>query len=169
MAMTREARNAILIENKSGRVSQVPISGAETIYQGDLVFLSAHLATKMTTAADASDFLGVSDHTNPQYSAGVLTSDYTKAYINVVQSGLVGMIAGAVETLQGFQSLKMITDAQHVRSTAVAAETVGCVDPGWAGAAGKLVAIGDLVKMWLKVPARLQVWGPRVVAEAIET
>lgn len=169
MVMTREARNAILIENKSGRVSQVPIDATETIYQGDMLFLSAHLATKMTTAADASDFLGVADHTNPQYSAGILTADYTRSYTSVVQSGLVQMIAGANETLQGFQSLKMITDAQHVRSTAVAAETVGCVDPGFAGAAGKAVIIGDYVKLWLKVPARLQVWGPRVVAESIET
>jgi hypothetical protein len=167
--MIREARNAILIENKSGRVSQVPIDPTETIYQGDLVFLDTGLATKMTAAADAADFLGVSDHTNPQSTAGILTSDYTKSYINVVQSGLVGMIAGAAETLTAFQPVRMITDAQHVRSTTTAAEVVGIVDPGWAGAAGKTVAIGDLVKIWLKVPARLQVWGPRVEAEMVET
>lgn len=161
----REARNAIKIENKSGRVSQVPIDPTETILAGDMVYLSAGLATKMTAAGDAADFLGVSDHTNPQYTAGSLTQNYTKSYTNVVQSGLVEMIAGANETLNGFQGLEMVTDAQHVKSTATAANIVGIVDPGWAGAAGKAVLIGDYVKMWLKVPAMLQVWGPRVEAE----
>lgn len=165
----REARNAIKIENKSGRVSQVPIDPTETIYQGDLLFLDSGLATKMTAAADAADFLGISDHTNPQTTAGTLTSDYTKSYTNIVQSGLVEMIAGAAETLTGFQALEMVTDAQHVKSSTTAANVVGIVDPGWAGAAGKAVVIGDYVKMWLKVPSRLQVWGPRVEAEAGET
>lgn len=164
----REARNAIKIENKSGRVSQVPIDPTETIYQGDLVFLDAHLATKMTAAGDAATFLGISDHTNPQYSAGILTSDYTKPYINVVQSGLVELIAGAAETLHGFQPMEMVTDAQHVKSSTTAANVIGVVDPGWAGSAGKAVAIGDYVKVWLKVPSQLQVWGPRVEAEAAD-
>jgi hypothetical protein len=166
---TREARNAIKIENKSGRVSQVPIDPTETVYQGDLMYLSAGLATKMAAAANGQNFLGVSDHTNPQTTAGILTSDYTKSYLNIVQSGLVEMIAGANETLDGFQALEMVTDAQHVKSSTTAANVVGIVDPGWAGAAGKAVVIGDLVKMWLKVPSRLQVWGPRVEAEAGET
>lgn len=163
--MDREARNAILIENRSGRVSQVPIDPTETILQGDMVFLDSGLATKMTTAADAADFLGISDHTNPQATAGTLTSDFTKSYINVVQSGLVAMIAGASETLSAWEELEMVTDAQHVKSTGTAARVVGVVDPGWAGAAGKAVVAGDLVKMWLKVPARYQVWGPRVDAD----
>jgi len=163
--MIREARNAILIENKSGRVSQVPINIAETILQGDLMVLTAGLATKATTAASGATFLGVSDHTNPQSSAGTLTTDYGKPYINIVQSGLVAMIAGASETLTGFQPLEVITDAQHVKSSATAANVVGIVDPGWAGPTGKAVVIGDLVKMWVHVPSKLQVWGPRVAAE----
>jgi len=167
--MDREARNAILIENRSGRVSQVPIDPTETIFQGDMVYLANNLATKMTAAGDAADFLGVSDHTNPQYTAGSLTQNYTKPYINVVQSALVAMIAGAAETLYPFQALRMVTDPQHVRATTNAAEVVGIVDPGWAGGVGKLVAIGDLVKMWLKVPAGLQVWGPRVEADLFIT
>jgi hypothetical protein len=165
----REARNAIKIENKSGRVSQVPIDPTESIYQGDMVFWDAGLATKMTVAGDADNFLGISDHTNPQRTGGTLTDDYTKSYINVVQSALVEMIAGANETLSAFQNLEMVTDAQHVKSSSTVANIVGIVDPGWAGAAGKAVVIGDMVKMWLKVPARWQVWGPRVEAEAGDT
>lgn len=154
--MIREARNAVKIEDKSGRISQVPIDPTETILQGDLLAMntSTHVATKLTAAADAAEFVGMSDHTNPQYSAGILTSDYTKSYVNVVQKGLVSMIAGAAETLTAFQSLEMITDAQHVKSSVTAANQVGVVDPGWAGAAGKTVAIGDEIKMWLRVPAK---------------
>ena len=39
---------------------------------------SAHRATKMTAAADGALFVGVADHTNPQYTAGS-DADYTKA------------------------------------------------------------------------------------------
>ena len=55
-----------------------------------------------------------------------------------------------------FDTLEMVTDAQHVQKTATAANTVGVVDPGWATAAGKTVAIGDEIKLWLKVPKRLR-------------
>jgi hypothetical protein len=159
----REARNAILIESKSGRISQIPIDPTETIMQGDLLKWdnANHRATKMTAAADGPTFLGVSDHTNPQYSAGVLTADYTKGYTNVVQSGLVRMIAGAAETLHAFDDLELVTDAQHVKSTATPANAVGVVDPGWATVAGKVVAVGDEIKLWLKVPLLLSGFGPR--------
>lgn len=159
----REARNAILIENKSGRVSQVPIDPTETILQGDLLMWDAtnHVATKMTAAGDGANFLGVSDHSNPQYSAGTLTSDYTKSYLNVVQSALVRQLAGAAETLYALDTVEMITDAQHIQKTATAGNVVGVVDPGWAGAGGKTVAIGDEVKVWLKVPNARQVWSGR--------
>jgi multidrug resistance efflux pump len=157
----REARNAILIEDKSGRVSQVAIDPTETVYQGDLMKWDAanHRATKMTAAADAATFLGVSDHTNPQYTAGTLTANYTKAYTNIVQSALVRMIAGKAETLHGFGLLEMVTDAQHVQGTATAANVIGVVDPGWATVAGKTVAIGDEIKLWLKVPKNLAAFG----------
>jgi hypothetical protein len=163
--MIREARNAIKIEAKSGRVSQVAIDPTETILQGDMVkFVSASgNATKMAAPADGATFLGISDHTNPQRTAGTLTQDYTKSYINVVQSGLVSLIAGAAETLKPFQSVEMVTDAQHIKSSATAANGIGIVYPGGAGRAGKAVAIGDEVKVWLKVPTTLQVWGPREV------
>ena len=165
--MDREARNAILIENKSGRVSQVPIDPTETILQGDLLKWddTNHRATKMTAAADGADFLGVADHSNPQYTAGTLTSDYTKSYLNVVQSALVAMIAGASETLHSFKPLEFVTDAQHVKSSSTAANVIGVVDPGWAGVAGKAVVSGDLVKMWLKPEAKYAVWSGRVQAE----
>lgn len=159
--MIREARNAILIESKSGRFSQVPIDATETILQGDLLYwdTSAKRATKLTTATDGVYFVGVADHSNPQYSAGILTSDYTVAYTNVVQSALVRMIAGANETLQGLDILEMVTDAQHVKKSSTAGNVVGLVDPAWAGAgAGRAVLIGDEIKLWLKVPSAYQVW-----------
>lgn len=164
--MIREARNAILIEGKSGRVSQVPIDPTETILQGDLLFFNtggaANLATKITTAADGATFIGVADHSNPQATAGSLTSDYTKSYLNVVQLGLVAMIAGAAETLTAFQPLEMVTDAQHVKSSSTATQIVGVVDPGWAGGgAGKTVAIGDVIKMWLRVDSDYMAFGGR--------
>jgi len=150
----REARNAILIEGKSGRVSQVPIDPTETILQGDMVKwnVGTHRVTKMAAAADAALFVGVADHTNPQTTAGTLTTNYTLPYTNVVQLALVRMIAGAAETLHAFDILEMVTDAQHVQKTVTAANTVGVVDPGWATNAGKTVAIGDEIKLWLKVP-----------------
>lgn len=152
--MIREARNAILIESKSGRVSQVPIDPTETILQGDMLKWDGtnHWATKMTAAADGANFVGVSDHSNPQYSAGTLTADYTKSYLNVVQKALVRMIAGFAETLYPFDTVEWVTDAQHTKKTVTAANVVAIVDPGWAGVGGKAVAIGDEVKMWLKVP-----------------
>lgn len=158
--MIREARNAILIEAPKGRVSQVPIDPSETVLQGDLMMWddTNHVATKMTAAADGANFLGVSDHSNPQYSAGTLTSAFTKSYLNIVQAALVRMIAGKAETLQAFQTVEMVTDAQHVQGTATAANVIGIVDPGWAGASGKAVAIGDEVKLWLKVPNARAVW-----------
>ena len=150
----REARNAILIEGKSGRVSQVPIDPTETILQGDMMKWDGtnHRVTKMAAAADGALFVGVADHTNPQMSAGTLTNDYTVAYTNIVQLALVRMIAGFAETLHAFDTLEMVTDAQHTKKTATAANVVGVVDPGWATNAGKTVAIGDEVKLWLKVP-----------------
>jgi environmental stress-induced protein Ves len=150
----REARNAILIEAKSGRISQIPIDPTETILQGDMMKWDAaqHRVTKMAAAADGALFVGVADHTNPQMSAGTLTADYTVAYTNIVQSALVRMIAGFAETLYGYDTVEFVTDAQHTKKTATGANVIGVVDPGWASVAGKTVAIGDEVKIWLKVP-----------------
>ncbi len=162
--MVREARNASKIEAKSGRISQLPIDPTETIMQGDLLFwdTSLKLATKMTTAADGATFVGVSDHSNPQTTAGSLTSDYTKSYLNAIQIGLVEMIAGANETLTAFQPLEMVTDAQHVKSSSTATQIVGVVDPGWSGGgAGKTVAIGDTIKLWLRVDSDYMAFGGR--------
>jgi hypothetical protein len=161
--MIREARNAVKIEAKSGRISQVPIDPTETILAGDMMQWDAvnHRATKLTAAADGAEFCGISDHSNPQATAGSLTSDYTKSYTNLVQLGLVVMIAGAAETFHGWDDVEMITDAQHVTATAVPGQAVGYIDPAWAGSAGKTVAIGDPVKIWLKVPAKYQAFGGR--------
>lgn len=162
--MVREARNAIRIEAKSGRLSQVPIDPTETIYQGDLCMMDITspgiYATKLTTSTDGANFVGMSDHTNPQYTAGSLTSNYTKAYINIVQIALVSLIAGANETLHAFDTVEMVTDAQSVRKTATAGNVVAIVDPAWAGQA-KAVVIGDEVLGWLKVPAKFAVWQGR--------
>lgn len=159
--MIREARNAVKIESKSGRLSQVPIDPTETVLQGDLMKWddTLHVATKMTAAADGATFMGMSDTTNPQYSGGTTTSDYTKAYINVVQLALVEMIAGAAETLHAYNTVEFVTDAQHVKKTATGANVVGVIDPGWATASGKLVAIGDPVKIWLRVRAAYNAFG----------
>lgn len=162
--MIREARNASKIAAKSGDLSQLPIDPTETILQGDLLFwdTSLKLATKMTTAADGATFCGVSDHSNPQATAGSLTSDYTLPYTKVLQIGLVEMIAGAAETLTAFQPLEMVTDAQHVKSSSTATQIVGVVDPGWSGGGvGKTVAIGDVIKMWLRVDSDYMAFGGR--------
>lgn len=162
---TREARNAIKIENKSGRISQVPIDPTETIFQGDMLKWvdASHQATKMTAAADGSLFLGICDHTNPQYTGGTLTTDYTKSYVNVVQSGMVELIAGASETLHAFRAVEFVTNAQTIQGSNVRVRAIGFVDPGWAGVAGKAVVAGDLVKVWLKVPSWLNAFGTRAL------
>lgn len=148
---SRERINRVKIEH--WRLSRVPIDATETIYQGDLLVWSTalKLATK-GTATSAASFLGMSDTTNPIETVGStrFLSDSSKAYVNVIQTGLVELIAGTSETIYPFDTLVVSSDAQTVVKGA--SNPIGIADPGWAGTAGKAVVAGDLVKFWLRVP-----------------
>lgn len=100
-------------------------------------------------APSGASFLGVADHTNPVQSIGMLTEDTGDTRMNVVQQGLVEMIAEANETYFPWDTLIVGNSPQHVKKGA--ANAVGFVDPS-VGAAGKAVTNGDYVLMWLKVP-----------------
>jgi len=146
----REKRNAIKIEG--WRLSRVPIDPAGTIFQGDM--LAWDVANRRATpiavsgAPSGATFIGVADHTNPVKTIGMLTSDLQETRMNVVQQGLVEMIAEATETYFPFDTLIVGSDAQTVKKGAT--NSVGFVDPS-VTAAGKAVTAGDLVLMWLKV------------------
>lgn len=147
----RESRNAIKIEQ--WRVSRVPINSAETLYAGDMLGWDPanKRATKITAATSGFRFMGVNEHDNPVLTAGALTSNPTLTYTNVVQKGLVEMIAAASETLYPFDLLTVDTDAQTVKkSGATTSNAVGMVDPSY-GTAGKAVVAGSIVLMWLRI------------------
>lgn len=148
----RERINRVKIEH--WRLSRVPVSASATIYQGDALAWndSVHQATQLTAAASGAQFIGISDTTNPIETAGSTTflSDTTKAYVNVIQKGLVEMIAGTSETMYPFNTVDIGADAQTVVKGSTNA--IGIVDPGWATVSGKAVVLGDLVKIWLRVP-----------------
>lgn len=155
----REKRNAIKIEG--WRLSRVPIDKTETIFQGDMLAWvdATKLATKLTGTSGAQ-FLGVSETSNPVETIGSPTflSDTQNARVNVMQQGLVEMIAGESMTIFPFDKLTSGVDAQTVLKTgAVSGNMVGLVDPA-VGNAGKAVVAGDVVKMWLQVPDLLRVW-----------
>lgn len=149
--MSRESRNAILIEN--WRVSRVPIDPTETIYAGDMMVWDAGnaRATK-ATAASAGTFMGVSDHANPVPTSGILTQNQQLSITNIVQSGLVEMEAG--EELANCKPFEIVTvgaDAQTVVKTgATNNNKVGFLDTT---CNGKTYAIGDRVPIWLVVSA----------------
>jgi hypothetical protein len=148
---TREARNANKIEG--WRLSRVPIDPTETIYQGDMLAWDTanRRATKITVsgAPSGATFVGVADHTNPVQTTGMLTSDTAESRMNVLQQGLVEMIAEATETYYPFDTLIVGNNAQSVKKGSTNA--VGFVDPSVA-ATGKAVTAGDYILMWLKVP-----------------
>jgi len=147
----REARNAIKIEG--WRLSRVPISSAQVIMQGDMLAWDAGnrvaLPIVVSGGPSGAAFLGVADHTNPIQSIGMLTADTGETRMNVVQQGLVEMIAEVAETYFPWDTLIVGASAQHVKKGAT--NPVGFADPA-VGAAGKAYAAGDLVLMWLKVP-----------------
>lgn len=149
--MDRDKRNASKIEG--WRLSRVPINPAEEIYQGDMLAwdVSNRRATKITVsgAPSGATFIGVADHTNPVQSIGMLTSDLQDTRMNVLQQGLVEMIAEATETYYPFDTLIVGNSPQHVKKGAT--NTVGFVDPS-VTASGKAVVAGDYILMWLKVP-----------------
>lgn len=151
----RESINRIKIEQ--WRVSRVPINPATTVYQGDLmVWDVANKIAVGATAASAGTFLGVSDTKNPIETIGSTTflSDSQNARINVVQKGLVEMVFGESATVYPWDYLTVGADAQTVLQTgATISNCVGVADPA-IGAAGKAYVSGDLIKLWLRVPAR---------------
>lgn len=149
----RERINRVKIEQ--WRLSRVPIDPTETIFQGDeLVWNTAlRLATKATSGASAVAFIGISDTTNPIETIGStrFLSDSSKAYVNVIQKGMVEMIVGANATYQAFDEVQIGQDAQSVIKGST--NPIGFADPGWTGGgAGKTVVAGDLIKIWLRVP-----------------
>jgi len=153
----REKRNANKIEG--WRLSRVPINPAEEILQGDMLAwdVANRRATKITVsgAPSGATFIGVADHTNPVQTTGMLTTDTQETRMNVLQQGLVEMIAEASETYYPFDTLIVGNSPQHVKKGAT--NSVGFVDPS-VTAAGKAVAAGDYVLMWLKVADAYRAW-----------
>jgi hypothetical protein len=147
----REATNRI--KREIFRVSRVPINPAETIFQGDLICwdAAAKRASKAGSASGAT-FMGISDTTNPVETAGSPTflSSTTNPRINVVQKGLVEVIWGAAETIFPYDTAVIGADAQTCIKGA--SNPVGVVDVDYPSA-GKAVAIGDIVRIWLKPAA----------------
>lgn len=149
----RERINRVKIEH--WRISKIPIDKTEIIYQGDLLVFDqfTKLATK-SAGLSGSNFIGMSDTTNPVETIGStrFLSDTQYAQVNVIQSGLVEVIAASAKTVRAFDPVYLsATSAQHVAFTGTG--IIGYVDPGFAGVSGKAVSIGDLVKIWLAVPA----------------
>lgn len=154
----REKRNSVKIEG--WRVSRVPIDQTETIYQGDMMAWvdATKTATKLTAAASGAQFCGVSETSNPVETVGSLTSDTAKPRINLLQQGLVEMIAGETMTVYPFDPLTVGADSQTVVKTgATSGNKVGLGDPAY-GSGGKTFAAGDLVKLWITVKDAYRVW-----------
>lgn len=151
----REAINRVKIENF--RVSRVPVDPTATIYQGDLMMWDEanHRASVSTSGSTSgAAFLGMSETTNPIETAGSKTflTDSQSARVNVIQQGLVEVIAGEAATVYPYQRCMVGQSPQHVIFTgATTANLCGVVDPAY-GAAGKTVAVGDLIRIWLQVP-----------------
>lgn len=147
----REARNASKIEG--WRLSRVPIAVDAAILQGDMLAwdVANRRAVTITVsgAPSGATFLGVADHTNPVQTIGMLTSDVGEIRMNVLQQGLVEMIAEATETYFPFDTLIVGNSPQHVKKGST--NSVGFVDPS-VTTSGKAVTAGDYVLMWLKVP-----------------
>lgn len=155
----REKRNAIKIEG--WRLSRVPIDKTETIYQGDMMaFVDATKTATKLSGTSGGQFCGISDTSNPIETIGSPTflGDSQKPYINLIQQGLVEMVAGESMTIFPFDKLTVGVDAQTVVKTgATTGNMVGLVDTA-VGPGGKTVAVGDLVKMWVTVPDAYRVW-----------
>ncbi len=154
---SRESINRGRVEGWA--LSRVPIDSTETIYQGDALIWndSVHQATKAGSAS-GSQFIGISDTKNPVETAGSPTflSDTANPRVKVIQQGLVEVIWDANETIYPFNTVVLgTTSAQHFKKGS--SNPVGIVDPA-IGAAGKLVAVGDLVKIWLRVPDAYRVF-----------
>jgi hypothetical protein len=146
---TRESINRVKIEG--WRVSRVPIASAQAVHQGDLlVWDAANRRAIPATSASGASFLGMSDTKNPIGTAGSpeFLSDSATPRLNVIQQGLVEVIAGATETLYPFDEVVLGADAQTVVKGS--SNPIGVVDPS-VGSTGKAVTAGDLIKIWLRV------------------
>lgn len=150
MVNTRTPYNRIKIEH--WRIP-VGIDPAVTVYQGDAICFDVytHLAIPAVSTSGAQ-FMGISDTTNPVETAGSPTflSNQAYGFINVVQHGLVELIAGTSETMKPFDTVVIGADAQHVVKGS--SNPIGVVDPKWATPSGKAVILGDMVRFWLRVP-----------------
>lgn len=147
---SRESIDRVKIEH--WRVSRVPCSTAEDIWQGDLMCWDTtnKRATRLTVAASAANFIGMTDTKNSMETAGSTTflSATTTPRLNVMQSGLVEMVWGVAETVFPFDEVVIDTDAQTCKKGS--SNPIGVIDPAY-GSAGKVAASGDLVRFWLQV------------------
>lgn len=156
MAASRESINRIKIEDF--RVSGVPINPDTTIYQGDLLVWDdgARRAVPHPGSASGGNFYGIAEGKNPTDAVGVLSEDFESDRINVIQEALVELIVDESATFYIGDRLTIgTTSVQHVKKTgATAANQVGVVAPEnkWT-TAGKALVTGDVILLWLRVPA----------------
>lgn len=147
---SRESINRCKIEH--WRVSRVPCNTSEDIFQGDLLTWDTtnKRATRLLSTASGANFLGMSDTKNSMETAGSSTflSATTTPRLNVIQSGLVELVWGVAETVFPFDEVIIDADAQTCKKGST--NPIGVIDPGY-GTAGKSIASGDLVRVWLQV------------------
>jgi hypothetical protein len=162
----RERINRVKIEKF--RLSGVFIDPTVTIYQGDLVEYNTGTHVAQGAAPSSVTVLGMSETTNPIGTLGSsqLLSDLTNSHINVIQQGLVELIAEESVTLFPFDLLRVgNTDAQHVaHNGANAANKCAIVDPKWATSSGKAVVTGSLIRCWLQIRPTYAVTGEAATA-----
>lgn len=149
---SRTAINKVKIEK--ARLSGVPIDPTVTVYQGDAMEWDNSNKVAIAAVPSSTAFIGISETTNPIETAGSpsLLGNQTNKFINVIQQGLVDMLADEAATLQPFQAVRIgNTSQQHVSSVTVTnGNKVGFVDPKWA-VGGKAVVKGDAVPVWIQV------------------
>lgn len=147
---SRESINRCKIEH--WRVSRVPCNTAEDIYQGDLLAwdVTNKRATRLLSSASGANFIGMTDTKNSMETAGSTTflSATTTNRLNVIQSGLVELVWGVAETVFPFDEVGIDADAQTCKKSGT--NPIGVIDPAY-GSAGKAIASGDLVRVWLQV------------------
>lgn len=147
---SRESINRSKIE--AWRVSRVPVSADEDIYQGDLlVWDVANKRATKATAASAGTFIGMSETKNQIETVGSSTflSSTKLPRVNVLQQGLVEVVWGVSETVYPFDEVIIDSDAQTCKKGSV--NPIGVVDPSY-GSAGTAITSGTLVRIWLRVP-----------------
>lgn len=151
MAEVRSKRNAVKIE--SWRLSRIPTDPTADIYQGDMIAWSPNHGYAIgAPAASGASFIGVSDTSTKVATLGVLTADQQLTRVNAIQEGLCEFIVAAGGgTVKPFDPVYIGADAQTVALSG--SNSIGFVDPGFVGGGTKAVAAGDLILVWIKVPA----------------